>query len=254
MSLVGFFCAGLCILYCAISELPPMDAEDRAKMHRPHDVTEFHAMQAVILKYKEVNSGAVLLVFFCCYVFMQAFAIPGSIVFSLLSGPLFGPITGWCLVCIATTSGALACYCVSNMLMRRVLMAKFPARVAFLEQKVKENSDNIFYFMLSLRMSPLLPNWFVNAASPVAGVTFREFAVATFVGLMPINFLHVQAGMTLGYAQSLSSALHDYRRILFLLVLSLLALVPVYMKSQRRRRELINTHKSDDRPPPTPFP
>jgi len=147
-----------------------------------------------MLKYKEVNSGAVLTVFLCAYVFMQSFAIPGSVMFSLLSGPLFGPFSGWCLVCFATTTGAIACYCVSNLFMRRILVARFPQRVAFLEQKARENADNVFYFILSLRMSPLLPNWFINAASPVAGISLRQFSVATFFGLMPINFLHVQAG------------------------------------------------------------
>lgn len=244
--------------------------------------------QKVMLKYKDLNEGAVLTVFLCAYIFMQSFAIPGSIVFSLLSGPLFGPIRGWCLVCFSTTTGAIACYFVSNLFMRRILLARFPARVAFLEQKVVENSDNIFYFLLSLRMSPLLPNWFINAASPVAGIPLRKFAAATFVGLMPINFLHVQAGarvqrgrptdcresasrrripdavlpppfsthapapaplfpcagMTLGYAQSLSGALHDYRRVLLLLSLSLLALVPVYIKARRRNQDL-GLHKRE---------
>ncbi|KAJ1627825.1 snare associated Golgi protein-domain-containing protein [Pavlovales sp. CCMP2436] len=236
--LAAFFCLGLFVLYCAVSVLPPMNDEDRTHMRRPRDIAEFHAMQAVMLKYKELNSGAVLAVFMCTYVFMQSFAIPGSVVFSLLSGPLFGPFSGWCLVCLATTTGAIACYCVSNLFMRRILLAHFPARVAFLEQKVCENSDNIFYMILSLRMSPLLPNWFINAASPVAGVSMREFALATGLGLMPINFLHVQAGMTLGYAHSLSSALHDYRKVLLLLSLSLLALVPVYIKARRKNNEL----------------
>lgn len=219
------------------------------------------AAQAIIVRYHEVNSGAVLTVFLCAYIFMQSFAIPGSVIFSLLSGPLFGPITGWCIVCFSTTSGAITCYLVSNCFMRRLLVHHFPSRVYFLEQKVKENSDNMFYFMLSLRMSPLLPNWFVNAASPVAGVSLRIFALATLIGLMPINFLHVQAGargaqpkrraavplqpqrlpllptgMTLGYAESLSSALQNYQRVLLLLALSVLALVPVYVKSRRRRK------------------
>jgi len=235
MSLGIFFCVGLTVIYMSISALPPMDAADRTHLRRPRDLEEFHAIQTVLLKYRELNSGAVLAVFMCAYIFMQAFAIPGSVIFSLLSGPLFGPFSGYCLVCIATTAGAIACYCVSNCFMRRLLAMHFPARVALLEQKVKENADNMFYFMLSLRMSPLLPNWFVNAASPVAGVSLREFALATMFGLMPINFLHVQAGLTIGYAHSLSSALQNYQRVMLLLGLSLLALVPVYLKAQRRR-------------------
>ena len=50
--------------------------------------------------------------------------------------------------------------------------------------------------------------------------------------------------MTLGYAQSLSGALHDYRRVLLLLSLSLLALVPVYLKARRRSHDL-GLHKRE---------
>ena len=50
--------------------------------------------------------------------------------------------------------------------------------------------------------------------------------------------------MTLGYAQSLSGALHDYRRVLLLLALSLLALVPVYLKARRRSQDL-GLHKRE---------
>lgn len=50
--------------------------------------------------------------------------------------------------------------------------------------------------------------------------------------------------MTLGYAQSLSGALHDYRRVLLLLTLSLLALVPVYIKARRKAKD-VGLHKRD---------
>jgi len=50
--------------------------------------------------------------------------------------------------------------------------------------------------------------------------------------------------MTLGYAHSLSGAVHDYRRVLLLLSLSLLALVPVFVKARRKSKEL-GSHKRD---------
>lgn len=46
------------------------------------------------------------------------------------------------------------------------------------------------------------------------------------------------AGLSLGYAESLSGALHDYRRVLLLLLLSLLALLPVYLKARRRSKQV----------------
>jgi uncharacterized membrane protein YdjX (TVP38/TMEM64 family) len=36
--------------------------------------------------------------------------------------------------------------------------------------------------MLFVRISPLLPNWFVNVTSPIAGVPFPIFALATAIG------------------------------------------------------------------------
>jgi uncharacterized membrane protein YdjX (TVP38/TMEM64 family) len=36
--------------------------------------------------------------------------------------------------------------------------------------------------MLFLRITPLLPNWFVNVASPIVGVPLHIFVLATLVG------------------------------------------------------------------------
>lgn len=36
--------------------------------------------------------------------------------------------------------------------------------------------------MLFLRVTPLIPNWFVNVASPIVGVPISTFAIATFIG------------------------------------------------------------------------
>ena len=51
--------------------------------------------------------------------------------------------------------------------------------------------------MLFLRFTPLCPNWFVNIASPIAGMPILHFAVGTLLGLMPLNIIHINAGLTL---------------------------------------------------------
>ena len=58
--------------------------------------------------------------------------------------------------------------------------------------------------MLFLRLTPLIPNWFVNLASPIVGMPYIYFIVASFFGkllvisgLMPNNFILIQTGLTL---------------------------------------------------------
>jgi uncharacterized membrane protein YdjX (TVP38/TMEM64 family) len=53
----------------------------------------------------------------------------------------------------------------------------------FFKKAIDENHDNLFFFMLFLRISPLLPNWLINLASPVVGVPFKQFFFATLIGI-----------------------------------------------------------------------
>jgi uncharacterized membrane protein YdjX (TVP38/TMEM64 family) len=48
--------------------------------------------------------------------------------------------------------------------------------------------------MLFLRITPLLPNWLINLASPIVGVPYKYFILATIFGLMPANIMHVSMG------------------------------------------------------------
>jgi uncharacterized membrane protein YdjX (TVP38/TMEM64 family) len=59
--------------------------------------------------------------------------------------------------------------------------------------------------MLFLRLTPLIPNWFVNLGSPLVGMPYKYFIIASIfgiyyfiiLGLMPNNFILIQTGLTL---------------------------------------------------------
>ncbi len=36
--------------------------------------------------------------------------------------------------------------------------------------------------MIFLRFTPLVPNWFVNIASPIVGIPYAYFGIGTFLG------------------------------------------------------------------------
>ena len=52
----------------------------------------------------------------------------------------------------------------------------------FVFVQVQENRENLFYYILFLRLTPIMPNWFVNVACPIVGVPLSCFVSATALG------------------------------------------------------------------------
>jgi uncharacterized membrane protein YdjX (TVP38/TMEM64 family) len=59
---------------------------------------------------------------------------------------------------------------------------------------IEKNKDNLFFFLLFLRITPLVPNTVLNLISPIVGVPFKYYLFATLFGLMPANIMHVNMG------------------------------------------------------------
>ena len=65
-------------------------------------------------------------------------------------------------------------------------------RAADWSRKVDGQKSNIFSYIVFLRITPFLPNWFINIVSPVIGVRLPPFWLGTFVGVAPPSFIAIQ--------------------------------------------------------------
>ena len=72
----------------------------------------------------------------------------------------------------------------------------------------------------------------MNLASPVVGVPFATFVIATSVGHLPINAITVHAGATLQTITAYHD-LYSVKNVVFMMGVGLLALVPVALKRRR---------------------
>jgi len=106
----------------------------------------------------------------------------------------------------------------------------FPTRMKDFAAQVDRHRGNLFNYLLFLRITPLLPNWFINLASPVLGIPFTPFAIATLIGIMPLTILTVKAGLTL---QELEGSPLTLETVLLLFGLGFVALVPTFEPVQR---------------------
>lgn len=101
---------------------------------------------------------------------------------SILSGFLFKFHIALILVCSCSAVGATLCYLLSQLVGRRLVRHYFPARAQQWSQQVDKHRNELLSYILFLRMTPFLPNWFINLVAPVIGVPLYPFAVGTFFG------------------------------------------------------------------------
>jgi hypothetical protein len=86
--------------------------------------------------------------------------------------------------------------------------------------------------LMFLRISPMLPNWFVNLVSPVAGVPLKTFALATALGLIPANILHYNTGKQLYTMIAGVEKTPVWQNMAILISLQFVALIPTLFKKQ----------------------
>jgi uncharacterized membrane protein YdjX (TVP38/TMEM64 family) len=60
-----------------------------------------------------------------------------------------------------------------------------------------EDNGNLFFYLLSLRLNPIIPGWAMNLLFPHIEVNPLQFISTTLLGLAPWNFLICSAGESL---------------------------------------------------------
>lgn len=160
-------------------------------------------------------------------------------VLNLFAGAVLPLHVAFPLVAVLTALGASNCYVLSRFLASedivagvcaRVLPGKLPQLRAQIDKAKREGE--LLYMLLFLRVFPFSPNWFLNLASPWLQVPLYLFTPAVLFGLMPYNFITVQAGAMLSTLTSTSDML-DPKTIASLVLLALGMLVPALLKKKK---------------------
>ncbi|OTF71151.1 transmembrane protein 41B-like protein, partial [Euroglyphus maynei] len=125
--------------------------------------------------------------------------------------------------------GASICYLLSLLCGRPFIIKYWPDKATYLSNVIDKHRNHLFYHVIFLRITPFLPNWFINIASPIVDVPLSTFFFGTFFGVAPPSFIAVHAGTTL-YQLTSSSNIISFQSMLMLLAVSILSLTPIILK------------------------
>jgi rSAM/selenodomain-associated transferase 2 len=138
------------------------------------------------------------------YVLAALLVVPGSIL-TLAAGYLFGLPLGVALTSAGSVLGAAAAFFVGRFVARDWVarrVATWPRFGAFCAAL----QYDAFAIVLLARLSPLIPYNLLNYVLALTAARFRDYLLATWIGMLPATVLYVYAGSLAESLTTLASA------------------------------------------------
>ena len=188
----------------------------------------------VLAGFVQDNFVVAILGFIALYAVLTAISFPGAWILTVVGGFLFGTVAGTAGVVIGATLGAIALFLAAKSAFGDVLRKKVDSdRLRKFEEGLRENELS---YLFILRLVPLFPFLLVNIAPAFFDVKLRNYALATFFGIIPGSLVYASVGNGIGAVfdrgeeANLSGLMFQPQVILPILGLIALALIPVIYK------------------------
>ena len=163
------------------------------------------------------------LIFFILYVIVTAFALPISLLKTLLAGALFGFWPGLILVSFASSIGSTFCFLFSRYALRNYTQVKFGK---YLEKVNKGVEQDGWLYLLFLRLSPIFPFFIINLVFGLTKMRAVEFYLVSQVGMFIGTAIFVNAGVQIGNLNSIEEIL----TLKVIMSLTLIGIFPLLIK------------------------
>ncbi|HZN60242.1 MAG TPA: TVP38/TMEM64 family protein [Planctomycetota bacterium] len=137
------------------------------------------------------------------YVPASVLLVPGSLL-TIGAGVLFGVLVGTVAVSVGSVAGAVAAFVLGRTLARDWIEQKVARSTKFraIDRAVAQQG---FRIVLLTRLSPVFPFTLLNYAFGLTKVSFRDYVVASWIGMLPGTVLFVYIGSALGSLSELFS-------------------------------------------------
>ena len=129
------------------------------------------------------------------YVVATILFVPGAVL-TVGAGFLFGVPLGVPLISLASVLAASAAFAIGRTVARRWIEAKVAANRRFraLDEAIGRHG---FKIVILMRLSPIFPYALTNYAFAVTRIPFRDFLLASWIGMLPGTLLYVWLGSAL---------------------------------------------------------
>ena len=163
------------------------------------------------------------IIFFIFYVIVTAFALPISLLKTLLAGALFGFWPGLILVSFASSIGSTFCFLFSRYVLRNYTQVRFRKYLEKVNNGIEKDG---WLYLLFLRLSPIFPFFIINLIFGLTKMRALEFYLVSQVGMFIGTAIFVNAGVQIGNLNSIEEIL----TLKIIMSLTLIGIFPLIVK------------------------
>lgn len=177
-----------------------------------------------------------VLLFMALYL-STAFFVPGAVVMTLAAGVLFGVMPGALYVNLAAAIGAVAAFWASRYVFGELIQQRYGRELESFNREIARHGH---YYLITLRIIPVLPFFLVNYLAGMTKMPLGRFLWTSVAGILPGSVAYTFAGEQIGSIESPGDAL-SAKPMAALALLALFSLLPVlrdfrgYIKRKMRR-------------------
>jgi uncharacterized membrane protein YdjX (TVP38/TMEM64 family) len=175
--------------------------------------------------------------------------VPGTVI-TLAGGALFGLVEATVAISLGSTAGACAAFLVGRGVARPWVERQIAGNVRFqaIDRAIAAQG---FKIVLLLRLSPVFPYNLLNYVLALTRVSFRDYALASWIGMIPGTVMYVYIGSTIGELAALFTRERTTLELGFFLAgLVVTVIVTVYVT--RLARRALDRAIAEAGPPPAP--
>ena len=203
--------------------------DDGLVLKVPGTFEELNRVKDTLRMYKDEFEMDLMLFLCISYAFLQTFMIPGPAILNILFGSLYSVSMSLVLVMAISTVGTTLNFFIVKLALKDALTSLVPKRIGAFQAELSRHQDSLLSYKLFVRVTPILPHWFVSIASPIVGIPYSIFVAATVLGHVPMNLIAIHGGATLSSLHGIQDV-YTFKNVMFLICVAIVALIPICWK------------------------
>ncbi|NNC65538.1 MAG: TVP38/TMEM64 family protein [Gammaproteobacteria bacterium] len=140
----------------------------------------------------EEHRASAWIVFIFTYITATVMLLP-AFVLTLAAGFVFGLPFGVALVSAGSTLGACGAFLIGRYFARGWVEKRIENHSGFRALDLATHHEG-FVIVFLVRLSPVFPFNLINYGLSLTAVRFRDYAIATWIGMLPVTVLYVYIG------------------------------------------------------------
>lgn len=198
-----------------------------------------HENKMKLNEYVASNYFKSVLLYIGVYLIVIAANLPGAGVMTFSGGVLFGILPAMLYVNISATIGGAIAFLIARNFFGVFIHEKFGDKLNKFNNDIERYGKN---YLLTMRLIPIFPFFFVNIAAGLTKVSLMTFIWTTSLGTIPGTFAYVFAGHNIsniaGGEEILSPPV-----IAALVIFGLMSIGPTVISKRRERKLMEDTNE-----------